>query len=88
VETRKGVRRLVGDRHHPGSWREQVEPMDIWDSVLPPSLSSPGLILLRLGLHSQVNTSQLDPCFTTKNTSYQSHLPLTEPVLVGRSPSD
>lgn len=61
-----------------------MEPMDIWDSVLPPSLSSPGLILLRLGLHSQVNTSQLDPCFTTKNTSYQSHLPLTEPVLVGR----
>lgn len=48
----------------------------------------PGLILLRLGLHSQVHASQLDPCFTTKNTSFQSHLPLTEPVLVGRSPSD
>lgn len=39
VETRRGVRRLAGYQHHPGSWREQVEPMDIWDGVLlPPSL--------------------------------------------------
>ena len=35
-------------------------------SSKPACVSFLGLILLRLGLHNQVNASQLDPCFTTK----------------------